>query len=103
MAKAILIVAWALFMAESFAAAAGAQRSDSQNLTDAQIRELIIVQSTEQYAGECACPYSLTADDRSCGERSAYSRSGGSALLCYAGDVSDERVRQYRIGQAAAE
>lgn len=100
MAKAILIVVVAFFAVGSFASA---QQRDRQNLNDAQIRELIIVQSTEQYVGECACPYSLTADGRSCGRRSAYSRSGGSALLCYAHDVSDELVRQYRNRQAAAE
>ena len=96
MSKAALLIAAALFAVGSLAGDTGAQQRDAQQLTDAQIRELIVVQSTEQYAGACACPYSLTTDDRSCGERSAYNRSGGSALICYARDVSDEMVRQYR-------
>ncbi len=96
MAKAILVIATALFAAAISPHDAGAQQRDHRQLTDAQIRELIIQQSTEQYAGECACPYSITADGRSCGERSAYSRQGGGALLCYARDVSDDMVRQYR-------
>jgi hypothetical protein len=96
MAKTIFIIAAAMFAVGSAAGDAGAQQRDARNLTDAQIRELIVVQSTEQYAGACACPYSLTTDDRTCGERSAYNRSGGSALICYARDVSDEMVRQYR-------
>ena len=96
MAKAIFIIAAAMFAVVSAAGDAGAQQRDARNLTDAQIRELIVVQSTEQYAGACAGPYSLTADGRTCGKRSAYSRSGGSALLCYARDVSNKMVHQYR-------
>ena len=96
MSKAALVLAVALFAVGISPGVAGAQQRDARNLTDAQIRELIVVQSTEQYAGACACPYSLTADGRTCGKRSAYSRSGGSALLCYARDVSNKMVRQYR-------
>jgi hypothetical protein len=96
MVKVSKVAVVVLFAVGSLAVDAGAQQLDAQRLTDAQIRELIIVQSTEQYAGACACPYSLTADGRTCGKRSAYSRSGGSALLCYARDVSNKMVHQYR-------
>ncbi len=96
MTKAILLVAVTVYAVALSLGDAGAQERDRRQLTDAQIRELIIQQSTDRYAGECACPYSLTADGRSCGKRSAYTRQGGSSLFCYARDVSDAMVRRYR-------
>ncbi len=96
MTKAMLLGAVAVLAVTLSVGDAGAQARDHRQLTDAQIRELIIQQSTEKYVGECACPYSLTADGRHCGERSAYTRQGGSSLLCYARDVSDAMVRRYR-------
>ncbi len=96
MTKATLLGAVAVLAVALSLGDAGAQERDHRQLTDAQIRELIIQQSTDRYVGECACPYSLTADGRSCGKRSAYTRQGGSSLFCYARDVSDAMVRRYR-------
>jgi hypothetical protein len=64
--------------------------------SDADIREAIIRQSIATYSGNCPCPYSLDRAGRHCGARSAYSRPGGRAPLCYPGDVSDEMVAKYR-------
>ena len=65
--------------------------------TDAEIRQLVVRQSIAAYRGSCPCPDNRAANGTRCGARSAYSRAGGAAVLCYATDVSDERVRQYRI------
>ena len=96
MAKALLIVAMTALALGPIADKAAAQRTDRRNLTDTQIRELIIEQSIAQHAGTCACPYSLAADGATCGEQSAYSRPGGDKLLCFARDVSDDMVRRFR-------
>lgn len=38
------------------------------------------------YTGTCDCPYDLTSNGQRCGGRSAYSRPGGAAPVCYVGD-----------------
>ena len=70
----------------------------TQPLTDAQIRAVIIRQSVASYPGTCACPYHVARNGSSCGRRSAYSRGGGYAPMCYASDVSDAAVAAYRRG-----
>ena len=70
----------------------------TQPLTDAQIRAVIIRQSIASYPGTCACPYNVARNGSSCGRRSAYSRGGGYAPMCYASDVSDAAVAAYRRG-----
>lgn len=61
----------------SLGAPAGAQ-------TDVQRQ---IRQSIAAYPGSCPCPYSTDRAGRRCGARSAYSRPGGRAPLCYPADV----------------
>lgn len=70
--------------------AAGPQSSD------AEIRQALIQQSIASYDGACPCPYSTTRNGSRCGGRSAYSRPGGTAPLCYARDVSADQVAAYR-------
>ena len=84
MTKMILRGAFAaLALAAVSAAPASAQRdSDVQR----QIR-----QSIANYPGSCACPYNVDRGGRSCGRRSAYSRGGGHAPLCYPADVRRRR------------
>ena len=65
-------------------------------LTDAEIRRILINRSIASYSGSCPCPYNLDRAGRRCGGRSAYSRPGGASPLCYARDVSDQAVRAYR-------
>ena len=67
-----------------------------QELSDAQIRQMIIQQSIAQYPGVCACPYSVARNGSLCGGRSAYSKPGGYSPLCYPQDVSDDMVRKYK-------
>ena len=64
--------------------------------SDAQVRQRIIRQSIAAYPGPCACPYNVTRNGRSCGGRSAYSRPGGHAPICYPRDVSQAQIADYR-------
>ena len=65
-------------------------------LADAQIKKILIQQSLDSYPGNCPCPYNTDRAGRSCGRRSAYSKPGGYAPLCYPDDVSPEMVEEYR-------
>ena len=64
--------------------------------SDAEIRDQLIQQSIASYRGSCPCPYNLDRAGRRCGARSAYSKPGGDAPLCYPSDVSDELVSRYK-------
>jgi hypothetical protein len=72
------------------------QAVQADSLSDAQIRKMMIHKSIAAYPGSCPCPYNLASNGSECGGRSAWSRAGGYAPLCYASDISDEMVRQYR-------
>lgn len=66
---------------------------------DAEIRQRIIAESIASYkaAGHsCACPYDSARNGSSCGRRSAYSRPGGAAPLCYPADVTESMVNDWR-------
>ena len=68
-------------------------------LTVAAIAALIIQESRNAYYATgrpCACPDDTMRNGRSCGSKSAYSRPGGAAPLCYPTDVSDAMIRSYR-------
>ncbi|MDP8994692.1 MAG: hypothetical protein M3N07_06905 [Pseudomonadota bacterium] len=64
--------------------------------SDAQIKQRLIRQSIAAYPGSCPCPYSTDRAGRRCGARSAYSRPGGHAPLCYGSDVAPAQVRAAR-------
>jgi hypothetical protein len=67
--------------------------------TDDQVRQQIIQQSVADYHGTghpCACPYDRERNGRMCGRVSGYSRPGGAAPLCYAQDVSDGILADWR-------
>ncbi|MBO9778251.1 hypothetical protein J7379_08925 [Xanthomonas phaseoli pv. dieffenbachiae] len=64
--------------------------------SDAQIRKALIAQSIDGYSGSCPCPYNTARNGSSCGRRSAYSRGGGYAPLCYDKDVTKQMVAEYR-------
>jgi hypothetical protein len=65
--------------------------------SDAQIKQELIRLSIASYSGSCPCPYNTDRAGRSCGARSAYSRPGGSAPLCYDRDVTQRMVEEYRL------
>lgn len=64
--------------------------------TDAEVRQLMIERSVSAYSGSCPCPFSSDRAGRRCGGRSAYSRPGGASPLCYAADVSEAALKQFR-------
>ncbi|MET4359237.1 hypothetical protein ABIC08_009214, partial [Bradyrhizobium sp. RT9b] len=68
-------------------------------LTAAAIAAIIVKASRERYDATghpCACPDDLTNSGRACGGRSAYSRPGGAAPLCYPTDVTAAMIDDYR-------
>jgi hypothetical protein len=75
-----------------------AASQSASNLTDDQIREAIIAQSIAEYPGNCPCPYNRAANGSKCGKRSAWSRAGGYAPICYPQEVTEEMIAQYRSG-----
>ena len=64
--------------------------------TDAEIKQAIIDESIASYRGSCPCPYNSDRAGRKCGGRSAYSRPGGASPICYAKDVTQKMVDDYR-------
>lgn len=64
--------------------------------SDAQVRQSIIRQSIAAYPGPCACPYNVTRNGSACGRRSAHSRPGGHAPICYPREVSEAQIRDWR-------
>jgi hypothetical protein len=64
--------------------------------TDAEIKLEIINESIASYRGNCPCPYNTDRAGRRCGARSAYSRPGGASPICYAKDVTQKTVDDYR-------
>jgi hypothetical protein len=77
-------------------AAATGLATTAQGQTDAQVRQRLIRQSIAAYPGSCPCPYSTDRAGRRCGGRSAYSRPGGAAPLCYPADISPAMLRGAR-------
>lgn len=74
----------------------GASEAKTSKQTDDQIRQLIIEDSIASYPGVCACPFNSARNGSSCGRRSAGSKQGGYAPICYKKEVSKERVDEWR-------
>jgi hypothetical protein len=72
-------------------------------LSDAQIKQRIIGASIADYPGTCACPYSVARNGSSCGGRSAWSRPGGYAPLCYSADITKAEIAAWRSGRGATQ
>jgi hypothetical protein len=73
--------------------------ADGSNLSDADIRKLLIRQSISEYidnVGPCPCPYNRMRNGRACGKRSAWSKPNGEEPLCYDRDVTAEMIEAYR-------
>ena len=69
------------------------------DLSDDQISEILIRESVLSYQGNCPCPDNRDRGGRRCGKRSAYSKPGGHAPLCYRGDVTREMIERFRRGR----
>jgi|SRR5215216_6029292 len=73
-------------------------------LTAAAIAAIIVQASRAQYHARgkpCACPDDTMRNGRACGSRSAYSRPGGAAPLCYPTNVTPAMIESYRQRQAS--
>jgi hypothetical protein len=82
---------------------ADTKRKVETALTAAAIAAIIINASRDQYHASgrpCACPDDTARNGSSCGGRSAYSRPGGAAPLCYPSDVTDGMIEAFRQRQA---
>jgi hypothetical protein len=71
-----------------------------KQLTDGEIRLIMVRASIAAYAGACPCPDTLNGAGYRCGDSSAYSKGGGERLLCRVTDVSDQMIMRYRELQA---
>jgi len=65
-------------------------------LSDAEVKRALIEESIAAYPGTCPCPYNTDRRGHSCGGRSAYSRPGGYAPLCYDSQITPAMVAEYR-------
>jgi hypothetical protein len=65
-------------------------------LSDAVIIAKLIALDAASYSGNCRCPENTDRAGRRCGGRSAHSRAGGYAPLCYPSDVSREAIVAFR-------
>lgn len=63
---------------------------------DNAIIRYVLAESRARYRGNCACPDDRDRAGRRCGGRSAYSRPGGYAPLCYPRDVTPEMIEKAR-------
>jgi hypothetical protein len=80
------------------------KRKAEIGLTAAAIAAILIKASRDQYHATgkpCACPDDAMRNGRACGSRSAYSRPGGTAPLCYPTDVTPAMIESYRQRQAS--
>ncbi|MFZ4875362.1 hypothetical protein ACL9RI_09770 [Janthinobacterium sp. Mn2066] len=80
----------------ALASASQAYAQKGQRLSDAQVRQQIISASIASYPGRCPCPYHSARNGSACGGRSAWSRPGGYAPICYEREITGEMVRQWR-------
>ena len=68
-----------------------------QQISDAQIRTVIVKESVAKYKGACPCPYSTHPDGTQCGHRSAFHKDSAAKPLCYEINVTLKMVDEYRL------
>jgi hypothetical protein len=84
--------------------------TNSDEPSDAEIRDLLVQESIDRYTGTCACPYHRKFNERlfqfrtkfrrypkvTCGDDSEYIRPAGPTVFCFGSDVPAEMVESYR-------
>src|SRR5476649_2905900 len=85
-----------LIIIAGMAYAPHADAQKRQPPSDAQVRQQIINASIASYPGRCPCPYNAAKNGSACGGRSAWSRKGGYAPICYDREITAEMVRKWR-------
>jgi hypothetical protein len=81
------------------AAPPATDKREAQVLSAVAIAALVVQESRSAYYASgrsCACLDDRMRNGHACGGRSAYSRPGGAAPLCYPADVSTEMISNYR-------
>jgi hypothetical protein len=91
-------VPMAVVVAMLFASGTGWSQAKREK-PDTDIKRELIAASIAAYRGSCPCPYSTDRAGHRCGGRSAYSKPGGVAPLCYESDVTQKMVDEYRRTQ----
>ena len=91
--SALVLTLGVAVIVAAFASSASARPA---TVSDDDVRSRIIQDSIASYSGSCPCPYNTMRNGRRCGGRSASSRPGGRAPLCYAEDVTTDMVARYR-------
>lgn len=66
------------------------------SVPDSTIIQRIIAESLANYPSSCACPYNTDLGGRRCGKRSAYSKPGEYAPICYPQDVTKAMIEAFR-------
>jgi hypothetical protein len=94
-----LMVSLLCFFSLFFAADAFAKAG---TLSDAQVKKQIIEESIRAYPGNCPCPFNSARNGSSCGKRSAWSRAGGYAPICYADEISNQMIADWRKNRGAS-
>jgi hypothetical protein len=56
----------------------------------------LIARSIASYPGSCPCPHNVDRGGKRCGGRSAHSRGGGRAPLCFQEDITPAMIANYR-------
>lgn len=69
----------------------------------AAVTDAIIQSSRAGHSGNCACPYDTKRNGDSCGDTSAYIRSGGASPLCYPHNVNDAMIADWLSSNTLAE
>lgn len=72
----------------------------AQSSADERDRQTMIQESQISYPDNCPCPYNTDRAGRSCGARSAWSKPGGYAPLCYPADITEDMLRRWRERQS---
>lgn len=88
--------AWDFGIALAVFALALAVVAPAEGISDAQVRRAIIQESIAAYPGSCPCPYNIARNGSRCGRRSAYTRPGGYAPICYEDQVTPAMIQEYR-------
>lgn len=70
-------------------------------LSDNQVKQQIIDESIASYPGSCACPFNTARNGSRCGGRSAWSKQGGYAPVCYKKEVTPEMIAEWRDANGA--
>jgi hypothetical protein len=73
-----------------------AAKGDGPQQSDQAVKKAVIEESIAAYPGKCPCPFNVARNGSSCGARSAWSKRGGYAPICYEKEVTAEMISKWR-------